>query len=310
MMEAKSSVDRLHDIVEKCYQEMSSRVHALELKELQRKSCALSIPVGEEAILDNTVLEHSQPALDPHIAAVREDSLVASEYVEELKRSWVYTRNSAFRVSTFSSDRGSTTWSCLSRLNMSEISTCSVINLAITLDDIENSQRSIQTWSNRSVGALWASQSHIQVLKPTRTSERQYPEGKRHAMLFKPDDDHTSYVMTATGGSRHKSGVSNRLPPVDQGELGLMDDPVPSNNGSKPLSHESDNEGSTPTAKLFAKEKFDARGDMTSIRSSVTKAFKEDYQAYPCKGCGEVLEKGKSFKLGGDRLPYIGFTRS
>lgn len=145
--EAKISVDHLHDLMSRCYEEMSHRVQALELGELQRLIQNNSAS-DEDLHLDTAFAENTPPGLDPHKGPALENEMVTTGFMEELKRSWVYSRNSAFRSSTFPSDQTSTRWSCLSRLSLSEISNISVINLAISVEEVKNPKRQSQTWSN------------------------------------------------------------------------------------------------------------------------------------------------------------------
>ena len=96
MVQAKASVDRLHDIVNKCYQEMSTRLHALELKELQRTGYAASILDDNASIRSNTFIPNIHPSSELNQDLAPEIGTI--DFLEELKRSRVYSRNSAFRT--------------------------------------------------------------------------------------------------------------------------------------------------------------------------------------------------------------------
>ena len=117
---------------------------------MQRMSDAHSIMSGEDIFpKESSVREPQFSFRNAGGALVLPDENEATEYLDELKASWVYRRNAAFESSTFSLDHYSTTWSCISARSMAEISNISVINLAITIDDVLNTQRAFQTWSNR-----------------------------------------------------------------------------------------------------------------------------------------------------------------
>ena len=287
-MEAKGSVDRLHDILYKCYQEMSARVHALELREMQRMSCALSLQVGKDDIVEGAILEMSQAALDSDRVPMGEDIIAASEYLEDLKRSWVYRRNSAFRASTFSSDRHSTAWSCLSDLSMSEVSNFSVINLAVSLEDVENPQRLSQTWSNETMGPVWPLQSHVQGPGHLITSEERHMQEERCQTHAQSDnDDEASSIITVREDHHSLCEEHNHsLPGAAKGISELFKNSLKSitqpwsGNSIIPPKESSHNESIEPKSK----------GDL-----------EEDDKAYRCKGCGEILEEGKAFELGKEK---------
>ena len=131
---------------------MSHRVQALELRELQRQIQIDSTPddggSNVKVALAPGFPPSFPPGLDPTSEPVLEEKTVTAQFTEELKRSWVYSRNSAFRLSTYSSEQAFTKWSCLSRLSMSEVSDISVFSLAISVEEVKNPKRLSQTWSN------------------------------------------------------------------------------------------------------------------------------------------------------------------
>ena len=102
---------------------------------------------------------------------------VAFDFTEDLQKSWIYRRNGAFRASTCSqwtTSAYSTTWSCLSNVSIAEVSNISVINLAISVDEVYSPQRSSQTWSNGNVRP----EMHLQRSTATMPSQE----------LTEPDD--------------------------------------------------------------------------------------------------------------------------
>lgn len=85
--------------------------------------------------------------LDVGLITERIDSNGPSSLFDELKKSRVYRKESAWRISTLSKDDCTMSWSCLSDFSLAEVSNISVINLAITTEDVYNHLRTSQSWS-------------------------------------------------------------------------------------------------------------------------------------------------------------------
>ena len=139
--EAKESVDRLHTLVEKCYSEMSSRVQALEVLNMQ-----------QDEDTDSLATIHV-PRPDVSSQEIMESGLGNFDFSDELQTSRVYRRTHAFRksiISALTNSVHSLGWSFFSDLSVAEVSTVSVIDLAITKAEVFNSGRSLQTWSDQS----------------------------------------------------------------------------------------------------------------------------------------------------------------
>ena len=251
IVQAKASVDRLHDIVNKCYQEMSTRLHALELKELQRIGYAQAILDDNASIRSSTFVPNIQPSSELNIELAPEIGTIAPDFLEDLKRSWVYSRNSAFRMSTFSTDRHSTTWSCLSALSLSDVSNISIYDLAITMEDVNNPQRQSQTWSNDQILPIWPSQSGAWAPSPTMLSEPEAIPARAMTSAQEPDNE-TSSIVTIREGPQVDAAVSSSSEANSQ----VID----------------------------ADETFGAPPDPPSPVPSVD----EDLSVYPCRGCAEV----------------------
>lgn len=144
--EARDSVGRLHTLVEECYKEMSSRVQALEVLNMQKRGDAEWM---SEDDTESLATIHAHP---PNIISEEpiESEPVRFDFTDDLQKSRVYRRNQAFRESVISALTNSVYslgWSFFSDLSMAEISDISVINLAITERETFNPQRSSQTWS-------------------------------------------------------------------------------------------------------------------------------------------------------------------
>lgn len=141
IMEANKSTQELCILVQNCYQEMSSRLQALE-------SNGLTMIDDEDAWSVVTVTQEGS-SVEP----LMENSSHQAEFdfVEDLRNSWVYSRNAVFRRPGFSISTTSvraTKWSVLSALTLTDISTISVLDLPITMDEVYNKFRSEQTWTN------------------------------------------------------------------------------------------------------------------------------------------------------------------
>ena len=206
IVQAKASVDRLHDVVNKGYQEMSARLHTLELKELQRMGYATSVLDDHASIRSNIFVPNIQSSSQLNIEP--ENGTILPDFLDELKRSWVYSRNSAFRMSTFSSDRHSTTWSCLSALSLSDVSNISIFDLAITMEEVKNPQRKSQTWSNDQVTPIWPIQSGTWAPDPTMLSELEAIPAKTTTPVPEPDNE-TSSIVTVKEGPEIDGAISS-----------------------------------------------------------------------------------------------------
>lgn len=197
MMEAKNSVDRLHGLISRCYEEMSHRVQALELRELQRLSQVNSVLGDKGSNLKNALAESFPPGHDPETEPAPEDEIVTLLFTEDLERSWVYSRNRAFRRSTYSSERKSTRWSCLSSLSLSEVSNISIFNLAVSVEEVKDSKRLSQTWSNDQ--DMPAGIAISQVLRQGSSPiSNEYAGLYRLPLPSEELDDETSSITTTT----------------------------------------------------------------------------------------------------------------
>ena len=147
-VEAKLSVDRLVKLVNEQYQEMTSRVHALERNGLNRLTAAPSALRGYGDLLESKVQGDlwSSPANDPASAA--DADAAEFSFWEELEKSRVYRNITTARTSTFSIDQCTMTLSCLSSFSLAEVSQLSVINLAVSAEEVYNPHRLSQSWSN------------------------------------------------------------------------------------------------------------------------------------------------------------------
>ena len=122
---------------------MASRVHALELKEMQQSS---SYPPDAA----NEVNPSACVNPDEHSHGVRNvipDGMISS-YWEELERSRVYRKTADNRGSIFSTDQCTLASSYLSTFSVDQVSSISIINLVITSQEVHNPQRLAQSWSN------------------------------------------------------------------------------------------------------------------------------------------------------------------
>lgn len=142
-------------MIGRCYQEMSSRMEAFELRDLRRPE--LSSVHHQSESDTSSVLTIKAPRTDsftPDPASTSSSAMVASDFIEALQKSWVYRRNNALdvdRLSIYSRDTCSMTWSCISGISWAEVSNISVIGLPVLVGEVYNSLRSSQTWSNDTV---------------------------------------------------------------------------------------------------------------------------------------------------------------
>ncbi|KAL2040480.1 hypothetical protein N7G274_006923 [Stereocaulon virgatum] len=175
--DAKDSVDRLYTLVETCYGNMSSRLSALETKQTQLADSALTIRPDEDTA---SILTASPDPSNCDVTLAVNSEVQTHDFTEVLQRSWVYTWNRAFQSSIYSlptTDAHSTRWSCLSGLSMAEVSSLSVLNLVITVNEVCNSSRSSQTWSSKNVPSVSEPQCSTIALpshKPTEYNDMAY----------------------------------------------------------------------------------------------------------------------------------------
>ncbi len=153
IVEAKASVDQLHGMIERCYEEMSSRLNRLELRDLERPN---GFPVDSHFQSDaSSIMTTKGPSASfpiPEPASTSFCQNVLCDFAKILQDSWVYRRNNALdasRLSVYSKDHCSMAWSCLSSGSWAEVSNISVIELPILVNELYNPLRSSQTWSNR-----------------------------------------------------------------------------------------------------------------------------------------------------------------
>ena len=150
--EAKCSVDRLYDLVSEHYQAMATKVNTLESRELQRISQGPSLLdgiTGRPEIAPNSHFER-----DLHTIQATALDEPGHGFWETLEGSRVYRKASANRMSAFSIDQFALTSSWLSGFSLDKVSNLSVINLAITEDEVYNPHRFWQTWPNRRMKPL------------------------------------------------------------------------------------------------------------------------------------------------------------
>ena len=146
MAEATDSMDRLHTLVERFYEEMSIRVRALEVLDIQHRGNA-DLTSADDTEPIATIRGHPP---DVSYEATIDRQTVHFDFLDDLQMSRVYRRNQAFRKSGMSlvtNSAYSLGWSFFSNLSMAEVSNISVINLAIVEGEIFNPGRSSQKWS-------------------------------------------------------------------------------------------------------------------------------------------------------------------
>lgn len=207
-MEAKDSVDRLYDIVDKHYQAMSSRIHALEMREMQRVSCAPSALLRNQDLSEFTASDDSQQNPEYDIAAAINGATF--DFWEELEQSRVYRKVSAVRASTFSTDQCTMTWSCLSGFSLAELSNISVINLVISTEEVYNLHRISQSWSDDQVESPWPLRPPLELETSVTTTAKHdiQPIGRT---LSTRDDSDTSSVETVIKGTQQMESLGTAL---------------------------------------------------------------------------------------------------
>ena len=287
--EAKKSVDRLHQLVERCYSEMSSRVQALEVLNLQKGNASWTSKDGTESL---ATIRAYRPDLSAE--EIMESGLKHFDFLDELRRSRVYKRNEALRTSVISTSTNSVYslgWSFFSDLSMAEVSNISVINLAVIGGEVFNPGRSSQTWSaqsNQGVStddqldgrstqlydfARWPDQANTsaaitRIHWPASTQTQQRSLSRTHSLLPRLHPLERRRIRPLWEqrlGDEESTRNAENLDPTSTLSPADPSDPLsPSQaqTSSSPQCHEGVEDG----------------------KSNV----EQDEAAYPCRGCGEV----------------------
>lgn len=297
--EAKDSVERLHIFVEKCYKDISARMQALEVPELRDRGEAES-RLGDDT--ESLATIRAYPSASPNSEVV-ENEAILFDFSDDLQRSRVYRRNQAFRnsvISDLTNSVHSVGWSFFSDLSMAEVSNISAINLAITEGEAFNPQRSSQTWSAQTNQG--ASTGHF---------PESYGGGKRTQM------NHAARKAVPADDPSITQGLWPESTPEWQPSL-TQARPLSTLLASPHNSYPSDSGSSLWQNDQFL-ERNSARNADTPVRnfslplsvpldppspsqlqptSSQPHEPENDELFHPCKGCGEILEERKAFKLG------------
>ena len=293
-------MDRLHALVERYYNEMSIRVQALEVLDIQGR-CDPDWMSADDTESLATIRERPP---DLRNGESIEGESVSFDFSDELQRSRVYRRNRAFRqsvISVFSNSVHSLGWSFLSELSMAEVSNISAINLAITEGEIFNPQRSSQTWSAEPYGGQ---------------STDAYGIGQR-TQLFKiarkaaPANISPSPREQRSASNQIQQPSQPRFSPPPQFEDRYSGDSRSCRRselhfGERDSAKTSDD--TEPTSTLSPTDSLDPAPTSQTQTFSSSRYYDpaEDEPDYHCKGCGKMLEEGKVFRLG---KPYSFFIR-
>ena len=294
MAEATDSMDRLHALVERFYEEMSTRVRALEVLDIQNGGDVDWTSVDDTESIA-TVRAHPS---DVRYETTTDRQTVHFDYLHDLQNSRVYRRNQAFRRSVFSALTNSVCsvgWSFLTEMSLSEVSNISVINLPITDRETFNPQRSSQTWSakpNEGVSTSpyidnlrhnQRSQVHKVVRKPVPATHFTTVPGRLQASAL--TEKQNSFAARSASHYRATEGYDvlsqlvehyrEETPAVTTEECALTITQPPT-------------DALSPSSTSKDQPKFLSPSDYT-IADSVT---------YPCKSCEERLEEANIFALG------------
>ena len=146
MEEAQKTVKQLRTVVDKSYQDLSKRLEAMELLQVEQSSLLFRLSKINEDSTSEVKL--SQPWRRPQFT-----------FEKALKKSRVYKRVewTESLSSCLTKDSHNTNWSMLSDLSLADVSNISVISLAITVGEVYNS---IQYYSDGNAkndfpGAKW-----------------------------------------------------------------------------------------------------------------------------------------------------------
>ena len=206
MAEATDSMDRLHALVERFYEEMSSRVRALEVEDMENRDNAGLISVDDAESI--TPIRGHRP--DVSFEAAIDSQTVHFDFLNDLQNSRVYRRNQAFRRSTISAltvSLYSMGGSFLSGMSMAEISNISVMNLAIIEGELFNPGRPSQTWSaQRNKGD--STDSHVDPQHTLPFKVTYHPVGANTSAVSGPECQPASMEIQPQNPARDGSSLS------------------------------------------------------------------------------------------------------
>ena len=262
-MEAKKSVDRLCVLVDKHYQAISARLRAMAMSDSEKPIPDLrdqAVDVRDLAVILR-VMEDAED--DPADASMPADGISAMDFNQELSKSRVYRKGSASQTSMVHSDGHTARWSHLSASSLAEVSNISVLDLAVTTNDVHNSKRDSQTWSNDNAIPRWPIQPTMNIAEPEeKTGSRSITTGLASYSTF-DSDPCLSIPLT-------KDQLIRSLGPEVVAIARSLNE---KSSMSNVISSQDDS-------------------------SSSPRRLYEDDREYPCKACGEILEEGPAFELG------------
>ncbi|KAL9628464.1 MAG: hypothetical protein Q9164_007266 [Protoblastenia rupestris] len=220
IVEAKDSVNRLCNLMETCYQDMLSRVQALECATLPGVNS--DIPAfSEEDVVSNRMV--SGPNLNSNSETAQGVTRIGSfTFTKDLQRSWVYRRNKAYQGSILSgrtSELGSTRWSMLSDLSAAEVSNISVINLPITADELRSVYRSVSrpTTADQQQSVHDSAPTRPLISNHDYTSRQHISRSLLELDELDDDDDVQRYCMKCdiklVDGKAYEVGKTCQFPP-------------------------------------------------------------------------------------------------
>ena len=152
---------------------MSSRLLALESRAVLRLCYAPTVSSAKARMSTSSSQDISIGDVDLNLSRPAAKSSAVFELLEELKRSRVYRKNSAWQMSIVSSEHCSMEWSFLSAFSLAEVSNIRVMNPGITFDDVYNPHRISQTWANNRMDSSRPPQTSISSAQSVRSPEHE-----------------------------------------------------------------------------------------------------------------------------------------
>ena len=276
--QAKESVDRLHSLVEKWYREMSSRVQALEVPNMQQDDACWTL----EEDTDSLPIVHASRS-NVNSQEIRGSGLGGFDFSDELRRSRVYRRNQAFRRSVLSALTNSVyslRWSYFSDLSLGGVSDVSVINLAVCEEEVFNPGRVSQTWSTQP-NTGYSSDNHLdgQLSPLSKIARGEFPRNFSRplappvATYFREQSLYRPSSPTSRSRSSERPNTHPQWEEQSREEWSTRSVESLDSDSNPSLAEPSD-----PLSPLQAQATSSPYSDHQA----------EDEEVYPCKACGKV----------------------
>jgi hypothetical protein len=238
---------------------------------------------------DDATITSARPSAGNRVS-ILEAIKVRFAFDEDLQSSRVYRtmQNKNCNHSIVSSVIRTQTWSIFSGLSLADISVISVIALPLYPEDVQGHPKYYQ-FSHSTSAEITATLTHAQVIVETGNPDEDNED------IVKDTNPSSSLSTRAIPSSKPLDPLQS--PRVDEQTLQVMEGHF--DNLSDTIEENRLVEEATVAENGLSGESLPPSNDgHNSVDNHPHTPIDEDDDVYPCKGCGEILEEGKAFKLG------------